>query len=257
MRSTAIALLITFLSQGASAQVPLPVAPDFLVKDVNSNQHNLYDYLDAGNLVVIDFFTTNCGPCQTYASHVSASYEYFGCNYGNVIVLGINWGSNNDEVRLFDSLWGANYPAVSGQQGGGNAVVDMYQVQSYPTVILIAPDRTILNNHIWPPSNDILNAEILAAGGVPLQCTVNTTSLNHRETSELTVMTGPGGQVILTVPEFFNKPVPMRIYSVGGSLTFRGTLIDNKLYLNLKPGIYVAVPGLADHELKPVRFVAQ
>jgi len=255
MRLTVIAVVFIFLLQDASAQVPLAVAPDFLVKDVNSNQHNLYDYLDAGNLVVIDFFTTNCGPCQTYASHVSASYGHFGCNYGNVIVLGINWGSNNDEVRLFDSLWGAHYPAVSGQQGGGNAVVDMYQVQSYPTVILIAPDRTILNNHIWPPSSDILNAEILAAGGVPMQCTVNTTLLNHGETPEITAMTGPGGQVILTAPQSFTKPIPLSIYSVSGNLTFRGLLIDNRLDLTLKSGIYVAVPEVAGNALKPVRFI--
>ncbi|NTW25246.1 MAG: hypothetical protein HGA37_11130 [Lentimicrobium sp.] len=41
------------------------------------------------------------------------------------------------------------YPSVNGLQGGGNNVVDAYQVLSYPTVILIAHYRTILNNHIW------------------------------------------------------------------------------------------------------------
>ncbi len=223
-----------------SAQVAVETAPDFTVKDVDGNQHHLYDYLDNGKLVVIDFFTTNCGPCQTYASEVSASYEYFGCNYADVIYLGINWGSDNDLVRQFDSVWGAYYPSVSGLQGGGNAVVDLYQVQSYPTVILIAPDRSILNNHIWPPAAVNINAEVLTAGGIPMSCTVNAGLLQPETRECLQVLFPQGGAVNIVPSGLQGKVYRLTVHGTDGRLVFDGPPAASGQFLRLARGLYVA-----------------
>jgi peroxiredoxin len=155
-----------------SAQTLLTIAKDFSVKDTEGTTHHLFDYLDSNHFVLLDFFTTSCGSCQTYAHEVSAAYSDFGCNAGNVVVLGINWGSNNANVHAFDSIYGAYFPAVSGAQGGGNRVVDTFQVLSYPTVILIAPDRQVLEQYIWPPSRQQLDSIIQANGGLMQPCAV-------------------------------------------------------------------------------------
>jgi thiol-disulfide isomerase/thioredoxin len=223
-----------------SAQVAVETAPDFTVKDVDGNQHHLYDFLDNGKLVVIDFFTTNCGPCQTYASEVSASYEYFGCNYADVIYLGINWGSDNELVRQFDSVWGAYYPSVSGLQGGGNAVVDLYQVQSYPTVILIAPDRSILNNHIWPPAAVNINAEVLTAGGIPMSCTVNAGLLLPETRVCLQVLFPQGGAVNIVPSGLQGKVYRLTVHGTDGRLVFDGPPAASGQFLRLARGLYVA-----------------
>jgi len=166
-------LMVFLIAFGSvSAQTPLSVAKDFSVKDLEGNTHHLYDYLSSGKFVVIDFFTASCGSCQVYASQVSAAYNDFGCNSGNVVFLGINWGSNNENVHAFDSIYGAFYPAISGLQGGGNRVVDTFLVLSYPTVILIAPDRQILKQYIWPPSQAVLDSIILSHGGIKQVCNV-------------------------------------------------------------------------------------
>jgi peroxiredoxin len=165
--------LVTFYTMTCiSAQTPLAVARDFSAKDLEGNTHHLYDYLDNDKYVLLDFFTASCGSCQVYASQVSAAYNDFGCNNGNVIVLGINWGSNNANVHAFDSIYGAFYPAISGTQGGGNHVVDSFQILSYPTVILIAPDRQIVEQYIWPPSKLVLDSIISAHGGLVQACNV-------------------------------------------------------------------------------------
>ena len=41
------------------AQTPLTVAVDFTATDVEGVEHNLFDILDAGQYVCIDFFFTN------------------------------------------------------------------------------------------------------------------------------------------------------------------------------------------------------
>lgn len=203
--------LLTFM-KFSSAQVSIETAKDFTVKDLASNQHRLFDYLDAGKIVVLDFFTISCGPCQTYASHVSEAYEYFGCNQGNVIFLGINWGADNDEVLNFDTLYGVKFPSVSGLQGGGNAIIDSFEVRSYPSVCVITPDRNIFTPYIWLPAYDSIVREVTAAGGMSMNCTV---SMNEIEIKEEYLRIFQDGGVMVNLPASY-KDVVLSVYSLDG-----------------------------------------
>lgn len=240
------------------SQVAIDSAVDFTVKDLTGMQHHLYGYLDAGNYVVIDFFTANCGPCQTYASQVSASYDYFGCNGGNVVFLGMNWGSDNQAVHEFDSIWGADYPSVSGLQGGGNNVVDDFQVQSYPSVILIAPDRTILNDHIWPPETDTINAEVLAAGGFPQACTVGVSMIDPSEELTIRAIQTGKGIVLLKINHPVITPMQLNIFAADGRLISDYAAFQNMVEFPLsplKPGIYIAQLIPSGSRILTVKFV--
>jgi len=69
-------------------------------------------------------------------------------------------GNNNAECVAFDETYGLTYPTVSGTEGGGNAVNSTYGIPAYPTVILIAPDHSIVIQDLWPIPNaqTIINA---------------------------------------------------------------------------------------------------
>jgi thiol-disulfide isomerase/thioredoxin len=158
-------LVILFTIQFTQAQVPIDTAVDFSVKDIYGNTIELFPLLDDGKLVVINFFSTSCGPCGLYAPEFQASYEDFGENSGNVYFVGICWGDGNAGVAYFDSIYHLTHPSVSGSQGGGNIVFNNYQVISTPTVILINPEREIVEQHIWEPTRENINAAVIAAGG--------------------------------------------------------------------------------------------
>lgn len=153
------------LSINLVGQVPIDTAINFSVKDIHGTNIELFSMLDEGKLVVIDFFSTSCGPCGLYAPDFQASYEDFGENNGNVFFVSICWGDDNNGVAHFDSIYGITHPSVSGSQGGGNLVYNDYQVISTPTVILINPEREIVENYIWEPTQVNLNTAIIAAGG--------------------------------------------------------------------------------------------
>lgn len=234
---------ILFLSLNfmiSTAQVAIDTAVDFSVKDVDSDSHNLFNYLDANKIVVLDFFTTTCGPCQTYASHVSQAYDYFGCNEGNVIFLGINWGSDNEAVRLFDTLWNARYPSISGTQGGGNSVIDDFQVLSYPTVIVITPDHLIPVKYIWPPMYDSIVPKVIAAGGIPQPCNV---SVNYNEIDHPYITTLAEGKLLIDLTSVNGTNNRLSIYSMDGRLqweTATGGSAISTVKLPVRNGLYIA-----------------
>ena len=162
-----IAVILILTTFNSFSQTLLTEAENFHVKTIYGETIHLFPLLDdEQKIVVIDFFSTTCGPCQTYAPDFQASYEAFGSNSGNVYHMGINWGSDNEGIREFDSIFGLTLPTASGIQGGGNIVYTNYQIQAYPTVIVIKPNHEISHQHVWEPSFQNINDAILEAGGI-------------------------------------------------------------------------------------------
>lgn len=172
MRKLVVVLLfaLQFFINGSvlNAQTPLDKSMDFVVVDVHGATHHLDDYLDDDKIVVIDFFTVSCTGCQYYASRISASYEYFGLNQGNVIFLAVNMGSDNATILQFDEEFGMLFPSVSGTEGGGDEANAAYKIESYPTVIIITPDHKVVEKYIYPPTTETMNTLVAKYGGVPV-----------------------------------------------------------------------------------------
>ncbi len=167
MKKLFLLIFPLLLLQGVNAQTLLTEAENFHVKTIDGVPIWLFPILDdEEQIVVIDFFSTTCGPCQDYADDFQRSYEAFGSNTGNVYHMGINWGNDNQGVREFDSIYGLTFPTVSGSQGGGNIVFNQYQIQSYPTVIVINTAHDITDQYVWEPSEENIEAAIIAAGGI-------------------------------------------------------------------------------------------
>tara|TARA_B110000467_G_C18312760_1_gene479300 strand:+ start:298 stop:984 length:687 start_codon:yes stop_codon:yes gene_type:complete len=148
------------------AQTGLTTAVDFTVTDVHGTTHNLFTYLDDGKHVVVDFFFTTCGPCIASVPTLNAAYTDYGCNTGEVIFLSIDDGDSDALVLQYENDYGGLLPTASGNDGGGNAVNSAYGINAFPTVILIAPDRTILNNDIFPVTANNLTTALTTNAGI-------------------------------------------------------------------------------------------
>ena len=173
MKKITLILFALALSFAVSAQTSLTNAVDFTVTDLNGNEHTLFDYLDDGKYVCIDFFAYWCGPCQSTSPEFTSVYNQYGCNDGDVIFLGVEYEGTDQQTHDFEEAFaGENPPPVaSGVGGGGGAVHSVYGISAFPTYILINPDGTIVQQDIWPMDAIILD-DVLQNYGLPyMTCT--------------------------------------------------------------------------------------
>ena len=164
---TTLILCLAMLS--VNGQTSLTTAVDFTVTDVHGDTHNLFNYLNEGKHVIVDFFFTTCGPCIASVPTLNAAYTNYGCNTAEVIFLSMDNGDSDAAVLQYESDYNGLLPSISGVDGGGDAVNTAYGIGAYPTVILIAPDRSIVEQDIYPVSN--ITTALPAAGLNMSACT--------------------------------------------------------------------------------------
>ncbi|MBK8490581.1 MAG: redoxin domain-containing protein [Saprospirales bacterium] len=151
-------LLISYLlprTQANTLLLPLPngsTAPNWTLTDENGVTHTLYDYLDQGYTVYIDFFATWCGICWNYkqAGHLNNLYNQYGPNgTDKVRVFSIEGDISTPASALYGGSgsvgnWvaGVPHPVIHAPDG---TVPGAYAIVSFPTVYAICPDRKVYN----------------------------------------------------------------------------------------------------------------
>jgi hypothetical protein len=249
MRKSLLFLIIVFPFLTTSAQTPLSTATDFTVTTVEGNSFNLFSTLAGNKFVCIDFFYYSCVPCQQTAPKVNGAYEYFGCNTGNVIFIGMDDGDITDTTIAFGNKFGAHYPAASGADGGGNAVVSAYGITGFPTIILIAPDHSIVEQDIWPVADAAYLYNLIEGhGGIPASCPSGIKEITNNNIYISGIYPNPAREKVSV--EFYLADVSdisMKIYNVTGQEVFIVSVPDIKTGINyttlplddLSNGIYI------------------
>ncbi len=135
---------------------PLTTALDFSITFTDGTPANLFTTLNAGNTVLLDFFYTTCGYCQTYAPTIDQSYVAHGSGAGTIKFWGIDQGDSNAEIDAYKTQYGVTNPCASGTQGAANAVITLYSANfsftGYPTYTVICPDKTVHWDVNYPPT---------------------------------------------------------------------------------------------------------
>ncbi|HEX2616728.1 MAG TPA: T9SS type A sorting domain-containing protein, partial [Flavobacteriales bacterium] len=146
----AISLLLLSLSTRAQAVGQYTISPNWTATDIQGNSHTLYDYLDQGYTVVLDFSTTWCPPCAAFhqAHTLNDLYTAYGPGTAadKVMVFLVECDSTTDMADLngtgdqssIDWITGTDYPIIDDA-----SIAPLYGVYGYPMIYTICPTRMI------------------------------------------------------------------------------------------------------------------
>ncbi|MCF8275216.1 MAG: redoxin domain-containing protein [Flavobacteriales bacterium] len=138
MKSIRSNILLLLLSIGSIAQT----APDFTINDIDGNSRHLYDELDAGNIVVLKFFTNWCSVCNNTADEVVAIYNEYQTNGDAVTFWALDRDQNetNADATTYRNNHSIPFPVI----GEAYSVAQQYGVVYQPEYYIISPDRTFV-----------------------------------------------------------------------------------------------------------------
>lgn len=133
-------------------------APDFTITTTDGVTRNLYNTLDQGNYILLDFFYPSCQGCWYYAPIIEQSYQNHGAGSGIIEYWGINGGNeivDDAAIISYTQQYGITNPYASGLEGNGEYVDSLYMATygggAYPTYAIICPDRTVFWAINYPP----------------------------------------------------------------------------------------------------------
>jgi thiol-disulfide isomerase/thioredoxin len=148
-------LFVCLLALSASVAAQLPngsIAPNFNAKDINGRTWNLYDILESGRPVIMDVSATWCGPCWSY--HNSHALEnYFEAHGPEGDAKSMVFFIEGDGATNTNCLYGPSgcNDATQGNWVAGTpypiidnaTIANAYDVNAFPTILLICPDKTL------------------------------------------------------------------------------------------------------------------
>ena len=115
-------------------------APDFILENLSSEKVSLSDF--NGNVVVLNFWATWCGPCVIEMPMFQEYYE----NYSpNLVVLGVNIQQDINEVVPFVDELGLSFEILFDNDA---KISNLFGAFGLPTTVIIDQKGTIRYKHI-------------------------------------------------------------------------------------------------------------
>ncbi|MFG0284437.1 MAG: TlpA family protein disulfide reductase [Phycisphaerales bacterium JB039] len=128
-------------------------APDFTLADPTGKQHTLSDY--QGQVVVLDFWATWCGPCKAAMPGLQKLHEKF--QGSPVKIFGVNAWENGDPVAYMK-----REEFTYGLLLEGDQVAAKYGVSGIPTFFVVGVDGSVIHSAVgFDPEGEAKLAKVI------------------------------------------------------------------------------------------------
>ena len=122
---------------------------NFIAIDTQGNEHNLYEYLDQGTTVVIQFLSPSmtCWPSSNSLENLAKAYERYGCNDIQFLIVA-QWGSAEEINEFIESNpipEATQIPAIAGDDGGQLITQFLFPISEAYECWIIRPDGSYLD----------------------------------------------------------------------------------------------------------------
>lgn len=143
MKGLRIILLVLSIFMGsslASSGLTGQTAPDFVLKSATGENLRLSEY--RGDVVMINFWATWCGPCRQempLLDELYGRYQRVGFN-----LLGVNIDDDSRRAMAMVNELGISFPVLFDED---KKVSKLYEVEAMPLTILLDREGTVRHVH--------------------------------------------------------------------------------------------------------------
>lgn len=140
-RALAAVLPLALLPSLADAgPAPGTVAPDFALRSVTGQNLRLSEF--RGDVVVISFWATWCGPCQQELPRLADLHERYA--KAGLVTLGINLDDDTGRAEAMGGRLALKYPLLLDQ---AKEIARLYQVDAMPLTVFIDREGVVRHVH--------------------------------------------------------------------------------------------------------------
>ena len=133
------------------------VAPDFTLKSLQGSNLRLDEY--KGQVVLINFWATWCGPCRQELPLLDRIHQRY--QDAGFAVLGINveGASKADEAQAMVNKAGVTFPVLVDE---GQQVSELYALEAMPTSVVVDRDGVVRYVHLgYKPGDEAKYLEVV------------------------------------------------------------------------------------------------
>jgi len=153
---TAFFLLLTIIfALGADPVAGKEKAQNFTLVDINGEQFSLSDHL--GKVVLLDFFSTWCGPCILEIEHLKGLSDDYSPE--QLVILSISVDPYSDTVQVLQSFAQQHEMTWTVARDTAN-VAYKYGVSPIPHLVIVDAEGYKKHNHIGLTAESKLRSEI-------------------------------------------------------------------------------------------------
>lgn len=137
----ALPLLLALATGSALAAVkPQQPAPDFTLKRAEGGNLRLAE--QRGQVVLINFWASWCGPCRVEMPHLNRLHDKY--KAGGFMVLGVNIDDDPRHGAATAARWGLRFPVLLDAE---KTVTRTYDLGAMPSTVLVDRDGRIRYLH--------------------------------------------------------------------------------------------------------------
>lgn len=130
------------LAAGAALPAPAPsaMAPDFTLRSMNGPNLRLQE--QRGQVVLINFWATWCGPCRQEMPHLNRLYDKY--KSSGFVLLGVNVDDDSRKAADLAAKLGLRFPVLLDTE---KKVSRVYDMSAMPATVLIDRDGKVRHIH--------------------------------------------------------------------------------------------------------------
>jgi peroxiredoxin len=124
----------------ATPVMPTVTAPDFTLRSVDGQNLRLHE--QRGQVVLVNFWATWCGPCREEMPHLNRLYEKYRAS--GFVLLGVNVDDDTRNAAGVAAKLGIRFPVLPDTD---KKVSRLYALSAMPSTVLIDKDGRVRHVH--------------------------------------------------------------------------------------------------------------